>query len=1087
MGETHREPLKWKGMIEIEHEIKSIGAETNAGTALAMERAAMKCLRPTIEVLAAFIALWIVDARGATLTAASASYADVNSAVSSAGRNDTVIVPNGTVTWASTLRLTKGISLIAPGGYTGVVITKGSGAIIDVAPDSTAIANEETIRIVGFTFNGNNSSKNLISIEGPSDSVTKPFKNLAIGFCRFENTSTTDSGNGAIWNTTGQTRGCIYSNIFDRVEIVLKIMGSDTWSEWALQHYPQSYGTADQLFFEGNTIMYSSSYTGGDDTPGWTETGQGGRLVVRYNTWNYANANPSEVWDIHGFQYNSGGSPDSGETGTMCSEYYGNTVINFNSGYRLMHIRSPWLLHFNNTCTGNNSPDNEWGEYQGSCWADLGSPATYNPEITNVYCWNNPVNGTDSPLVYDGADNYCGVSENRNWYNYNASFNGTTGIGRGTAAPTMNCTKGVAYWQASTATPTVDPAVVQNGILWKATAANTWTAYYTPYTFPHPLAGGTTPPETNPPSITSDLTDQTVGTNTTATFSVTATGDGTLTYQWNWVGTNVTGATASSWTTPTTTLAMSNTAVYVGVTNAYGGVVSSTKHLYVTNGSSSGGVYYVSTSGNANNPGTLASPWTLAKANSTLTAGQTAYLRGGSYVTGISPAHSGTAGNPVVFQNYAGETPTIAGNLTGITLDTKSWVTVSGILCTNVTMFASLSSTTNCTLTNCTFAYQNGTANWSGIAINYSAQSNLVVNCIGHHWGSATVNPPTGDLIYIGGETATDYSYYNRFENCQFYASGHSLFEVSAGYNIFRGNYLHNEAWSGGYGHRCMILDGQVAGPAVGHNLIESNRIAYAAASIDDGTHTGIDLRASYNIIRRNLFYNNSSCGISLAGGSGVTEVGCWNHVYNNVFYTNNLLSDANSIDGAIGFQVYGSPFVVKTNSFYNNIFYRNLAAFAYAGGVNASDQIFSNNLAQTANPIFKDVTSAYTPTKLNLPDLSILSNSPCVDAGCFLTRTTSSGNGTSLPVADAAFFFSGYGMIPGDTIQLQGGTATATITGISGKTLTLNSSLTWTDGQGVSLPYSGAAPDMGAYEYGSGAGQETYPLPPTGLHFVGP
>jgi hypothetical protein len=31
--------------------------------------------------------------------------------------------------------------------------------------------------------------------------------------------------------------------------------------------------------------------------------------------------------------------------------------------------------------------------------------------------------------------------------------------------------------------------------LYVATATDTWTLYYTPYTYPHPLAGGEAPPE----------------------------------------------------------------------------------------------------------------------------------------------------------------------------------------------------------------------------------------------------------------------------------------------------------------------------------------------------------------------------------------------------------------------------------------------------------------------------------------------------------------------------------------------------------------------------------------------------------------
>jgi len=102
--------------------------------------------------------------------------------------------------------------------------------------------------------------------------------------------------------------------------------------------------------------------------------------------------------------------------------------------------------------------------------------------------------------------------------------------------------------------------------------------------------------------------------------------------------------------------------------------------------------------------------------------------------------------------------------------------------------------------------------------------------------------------------------------------------------------------------------------------------------------------------------------------------------------------------------------------------------------------------------------------------DLHLKSTSPMINAGAFLTQTTSSGSGTTLTVDDARYFMDGWGIIEGDTIQLEGQTKTATITNISGNTITLNTSLTWNNNQGVSLAYSGTAPDIGAYEYGGSA-----------------
>ena len=98
--------------------------------------------------------------------------------------------------------------------------------------------------------------------------------------------------------------------------------------------------------------------------------------------------------------------------------------------------------------------------------------------------------------------------------------------------------------------------------------------------------------------------------------------------------------------------------------------------------------------------------------------------------------------------------------------------------------------------------------------------------------------------------------------------------------------------------------------------------------------------------------------------------------------------------------------------------------------------------------------------------DFTLAADSPAIDGGVFLTTTVGSGSGTTLIVEDAKLFFDGYGITLGDEIQLEGQTTVARVTNISGNTLTLDQSLTWEDGVGVSLSYEGNSPDVGAIEY---------------------
>ena len=83
------------------------------------------------------------------------------------------------------------------------------------------------------------------------------------------------------------------------------------------------------------------------------------------------------------------------------------------------------------------------------------------------------------------------------------------------------------------------------------------------------------------PAITGQPANQTVTAPATATFSVTATGTAPLSYQWRKGGVPITGATASSYTTPATTTADNGALFSVVVTNAVSSVTSSNATLTV--------------------------------------------------------------------------------------------------------------------------------------------------------------------------------------------------------------------------------------------------------------------------------------------------------------------------------------------------------------------------------------------------------------------------------------------------------------------------------------------------------------------------
>ena len=463
---------------------------------------------------------------------ATCSYSDVSTAVSGAARNATINVPAGSCSWSSTLTLTQGITLLGAGSGSTIITYSGSGGatayMVNVNPDATAITNDETIKISGFTFNANNIQ--VFAIIRPNggglDNGTKPFKNLIITNNILKNTNSASGGGNAGIFVTGQFRGVVSGNTFDRVDMPFRVFGADDLVEWSNSAYNNfSYGSADNLYFENNTIQYSSSYTSTDNNAAWIEVGQGGRVVVRFNTWNEANiaSGAQELWDIHGFQ-NYDNSPN-GQTGTMVGEYYDNTVTNVPSTfYRWEDVRSSQVISFNNTISAASTPDIEVNQYGGTgnsdntatsgCYNQIQNPnssAYTGPDgtVNNTYFINNTVNGTVSNAI-GGTVNACGVTENGaisaygtgvlyGWWNQNASCSATTtctagvGVGSITGAPTSTCTTGVGYWATNQGNWNHSGSGGQ-GVLYKCTATNTWTLYYTPYAYPDPLLGGSPAP-----------------------------------------------------------------------------------------------------------------------------------------------------------------------------------------------------------------------------------------------------------------------------------------------------------------------------------------------------------------------------------------------------------------------------------------------------------------------------------------------------------------------------------------------------------------------------------------------------------------
>jgi len=503
--------------------------------------------------------------------------ASVVAAVAAAGAGDTVEVCAGSATWTLSdqscggrnraLCITKGITLKGAGidvtniTYAGTSLYYGVIAYVPITP-----AYDEPFEMYGFTLNGNDAylPGGLLGVYNTS--TTYVLTKIKIHHNKIKNVA--GSGSTGLY-IGGMVYGVAYLNQFDRVNDPFRPMGRDEYSWKTLS---REYGSSENFYFEDNNIYFSSPAT---SATGGTESGQGGKQVIRYNTWDVTNAKQDELWDVHGLQ--PAKSTEGGMCGysgyppcdptvksaqqysTIVAEFYGNMVFGYSTARRWMHHRGGRLMMFNNGYTS--ASGNPWIHYgQFAC----NSAAAYGygdgQHVNDTHVWNNIANG--SRIAITKNVDYCAsaigspytITADRDYFNDNVyTFNGTSGVGCGTLAnrPTT-CTKGVGYWATNQSCSNLAgmvgayPQTPISGTLYKCTETNTWTAYYTPYTYPHPYrlqtASYTPPPTTTEPTTTTAPTTTTT-TTTTAPTTTTVTEPTTTT----------TAPTTTTTTTTTTT------------------------------------------------------------------------------------------------------------------------------------------------------------------------------------------------------------------------------------------------------------------------------------------------------------------------------------------------------------------------------------------------------------------------------------------------------------------------------------------------------------------------------------------------------
>jgi len=503
-----------------------------------------------------------------------------------------------------------------------------------------------------------------------------------------------------------------------------------------------------------------------------------------------------------------------------------------------------------------------------------------------------------------------------------------------------------------------------------------------------------------------------------------------------------------------------------------------------------GAVYYIDTNNpNANdsNLGTEALPWkTIAKANQTLAAGDTVYIRAGNYSNYIAPVNSGTSSNRITYRSFGSDVVTIRDTSAAMTLNGKSYITVQDINFYNCDRFMYLTNGANHNIiAYCHFDQVRNRSEWAGSAIADNSSYNWVHHCRFSRYGAVVSGDDRGCVLDIGTEDYTpDLTSHNVIEDCELFHGGHHVLGIYGMYNVIRRNYFHNEPWMTGTGDRGTTTYGNrnvyFAGYEVnsGRNLFEGNQVGYSSDPPDQVGATGMLLATASNIVRSNRFYHNDRAGLSMGLTSTYYSNIIYNKIYNNTFFHNGINTDPDHANAGILFAVYSGTRIIAYNAIKNNILYRHPLTYSAYGSARLADQIFAGNWdgGVQGDPLFVNASLLLPdPMNASLPDFHLNSSSPCREAGTYLTTITSnSGAGMTFTVADAGYFMDGWGIegVEGDEIQIVGTSQRARIVSVNytNNVITVDAALTWTQNQGIAMAYVGSAPDIGAHEFGSQA-----------------
>ncbi|MEO8461801.1 MAG: right-handed parallel beta-helix repeat-containing protein [Chloroflexota bacterium] len=434
------------------------------------------------------------------------------------------------------------------------------------------------------------------------------------------------------------------------------------------------------------------------------------------------------------------------------------------------------------------------------------------------------------------------------------------------------------------------------------------------------------------------------------------------------------------------------------------------------------GAYFVSASGSDSNAGTVSSPWfTLQKAANTVSAGALVYVRSGSY-TGFSMSRSGTSTAPIQFKAYPGDArPTVAGNgrVDVIKISAAHDIVIDGFTIQGAA---------------------GGGGSGAGVRTENGAyriviQNNIIQN--NHSYG-VNVNNST-DVTVTGNEVLHN-------------EEGIYVSRAGTGVRILN-NRVHHQDMMVVNTSNIVNDDHGAVGIALvrttGAVLVSGNQLwANRARSYDYGWDGGAFeiYAASYVTIENNTTWDNDDI-LETGTDSSTPCVG-------NVFRRNVSYGATTAGRSAGMFLRCGSNMVVANNVFHNlDQFVFSVAGSSSYNGAIDGLQIRNNVAVMSSGKVFG--------IESGVPSSVVINNNLVQNTGGYVGSVYGRGSTTSLATFTS---WTGY--------EKAGIQADPRFASPSTRDYRLTSASPAIDNGvvlfGGAVPWSGTAPDMGRYEYGS-------------------